>query len=282
MLTADALFRRVVPAVVGVEVPDGSGSGVLLSRGGLIVTNRHVVDGWSTAWVRLGDRRRVRARVQRSFRDVDLAFLQLEPADVAAAVAAVPGPLIEAQAPPGRLPAIGERAYAIGHPLGLEDTITEGIIGAVEREIDGRHYIQVDASINPGNSGGPLYDGNGELIGINSCSRADSTGLNFAIPVDEVYRKFDAFQLEREQGHRHYCAVCGAASADGRYCDQCGARIRLVEGALLPAPAEAGLEDGEPEDGVLVETDPGRDVCGACGAINRPEASYCDVCGAAL
>jgi serine protease Do len=118
-------------------------------------------------------------------------------------------------------------------------------VSAVDRHIDGWRYLQVDAAINPGNSGGQLYGENGELLGIVSCSRLESQGLNFAVPGDVVYGKFNAYLEERSRGGLHTCTVCGTASRDPRYCKHCGSLIALIEaadekeGALLRRPQAA-------------------------------------------
>jgi serine protease Do len=295
-LTAEAVFRLVCDAVVAIEVPDGMGAGVLLSASGLIATNHHLIEGWSTAVIRFRDGSTTRARVVRSHRDPDLAFLQLDEAAARGAAERVQGFLIADQAPPGRRAVIGETVYAIGHPLGLDYTLTRGIVSAVDRDIDGWRYLQVDAAINPGNSGGPLYGENGDLVGIISCSRLESQGLNFAVPADVVYGLFNAYLEERSRGGLHYCTVCGTASRNPRYCEHCGSLIALIEvvdeegDADADADADADTDadtdgDGEGDDaqerenGALNGAPP---LCPCCGARSRPGERYCAVCGATL
>jgi serine protease Do len=282
-LPAEEIFRRVADAVVAIAVPEGEGAGVLLSACGLIGTSQHLVEGWSTARIRFRDGSQVRALVVRSYRDADLAFLQLPPASVGPAVARVHSRLIHGRAPAGRTPVVGETVYAIGHPLGLAYTLTQGIVSASERQIAGRNYLQVDAAINPGNSGGPLYDVHAELVGLMACSRAESQGLNFAVTSEEVYRRFNAYLEERDQGARSYCSVCGAASRDPAYCDRCGALLALVDAVeeLERAAREEGgaSAGGEQEPPV---TEPPVTVCPVCGAASGDGAAYCVVCGATL
>jgi serine protease Do len=167
--------------------------------------------------------------------------------------------------------------YAIGHPLGLDYTLTRGIVSAVDRDIDGWRTLQVDAAINPGNSGGPLYGENGDLIGIISCSRLESQGINFAVPADIVYGKFNAYLDERSRGCLHYCTVCGTASRDPRYCDHCGSLIALIEAV---DEEEGALIAPQQQDGVAEES--AVSSCPCCGAASQPGERYCAVCGATL
>jgi serine protease Do len=294
-LPAEEVFRRVADAVVTIDVPDGQGAGVMLSASGLIGTSQHLVEGWCTALVRFRDGKQVRARVVRSFRDADLAFLQLPEEAVPEAVERVRCGLIQDRAPAGRTPIVGETVYAIGHPLGLPYTLTRGIVSAVGRQVAGRSYLQVDAAINPGNSGGPLYDGQAELVGLMACSRAESQGLNFAVTAEQVYSRFNLYLEEREQGARFYCCVCGAACRDPAYCDRCGALLALVDAveelesaagddkAREDAEEESdgnGNGEGETED----QNEQGSEVmdCPVCGAACSEGAAYCAVCGATL
>jgi S1-C subfamily serine protease len=197
------LFRRVSPSVVHIttlatqrdmlslnvqQVPRGTGTGFVWDERGHIVTNFHVIQGGSGASVTLADQSSFPAQLVGAFPDRDLAVLRID-------------------APPGKLPAIavgasrdllvGQRVYAIGNPFGLDQTLTTGIVSALNREIESfnsrtiRGVIQTDAAINPGNSGGPLLDSAGRLIGVNTqiaSPSGASAGIGFAIPVDEVNR----------------------------------------------------------------------------------------------
>jgi len=155
---------------------------------GHIVTNFHVIQGANGARVTLADQSSWDAQLVGAFPDRDLAVLRIE-------------------APQDKLPPItlgssrdllvGQRVYAIGNPFGLDQTLTTGIVSALNREIESfnnrtiRGVIQTDAAINPGNSGGPLLDSAGRLIGVNTqiaSPSGASAGIGFAIPVDEVNR----------------------------------------------------------------------------------------------
>ncbi len=284
-LPAKELFRRVADAVVAIEVPEGNGAGVLLSRSGLIATSQHLVQGWSNARVRFRDGTQARARVVRAYRDTDLAFLQLEEAMAHQRAERARCPLFTDRAPAGRLPDVGETILALGHPFGLPYTLTRGIVSAVGREIGGRRYLQLDAAINPGNSGGPLYDTRGRLVGLNACSRAEAQGLNFAVPADEIFARFNAYLQERDQGAVHYCSVCGATNREAVYCEHCGALLALAD-AVAELEAIAPGDDDVPEGESAAADDPAPvvplAVCPACGAANPAGGSYCARCGADL
>jgi len=197
------VFKRVSPSVVHIttlalqrdlfsmnvsEVPRGTGSGFIWDAAGHIVTNFHVIQGATAARVTLADQSNHEAELVGAFEDRDLAVLRIK-------------------APREKLPPIpigtsrdllvGQQVYAIGNPFGLDQTLTTGIVSALNREIESmnrraiRGAIQTDAAINPGNSGGPLLDSAGRLIGVNTSIYSPSgasAGIGFAIPVDEVNR----------------------------------------------------------------------------------------------
>jgi S1-C subfamily serine protease len=197
------VFKRVSPSVVHIttletqrdmfsmnvmQVPRGTGTGFVWDDKGHIVTNFHVIQGGSGARVTMADQSTFPAKLVGAFPDRDLAVLKID-------------------APAGKLPPIavgssrelivGQRVYAIGNPFGLDQTLTLGIVSALNREIESfngrtiRGVVQTDAAINPGNSGGPLLDSAGRLIGVNTqiaSPSGASAGIGFAIPVDEVNR----------------------------------------------------------------------------------------------
>jgi S1-C subfamily serine protease len=197
------LFKRTSPSVVHItalgaqrdifstnvqQVPRGTGTGFVWDAQGHIVTNFHVIQGANAARVTLADQSSFDATLVGAFADRDLAVLRIE-------------------APRDKLPplavgssrdlVVGQRVYAIGNPFGLDQTLTTGILSALNREIESfnnrsiRGVIQTDAAINPGNSGGPLLDSAGRLIGVNTqiaSPSGASAGIGFAIPVDEVNR----------------------------------------------------------------------------------------------
>ena len=165
------------------------GSGVIVRANGVVVTNYHVINGMSSIRVILNDRREYEARVVLSDERSDLAVLQLEGVNERLPVLNIDDR--EEQQ-------VGDLVLAIGNPFGVGQTVTNGIISALNRTetniSDSGSFIQTDAAINPGNSGGALVDMDGDLIGINSAifSRSgSSSGVGFAIPAAQVKRVVD-------------------------------------------------------------------------------------------
>jgi serine protease Do len=165
------------------EVPTGVGSGFIISADGYILTNAHVADGGEEVYVKLQDKRELKAKVIGSDERTDIAVLKIDASNLP------------------RLPIgdagkskVGEWVMAIGSPADLENTVTVGIISAKGRDTgDFFPFIQTDAAINPGNSGGPLINMRGEVIGINSQSliRAGWQGISLAIPIEDAMRIAD-------------------------------------------------------------------------------------------
>ncbi|MEM9002822.1 MAG: HhoA/HhoB/HtrA family serine endopeptidase [Cyanobacteria bacterium P01_F01_bin.86] len=165
----------------------GLGSGFILSEDGQILTNAHVVDGADTVQVTLKDGRTFEGQVIGADPFTDVAVIDIEAADL---------PTIELSDSDQLLP--GEWAIAIGNPLGLDNTVTVGIVSATGRSsgqvgvADKRvNFIQTDAAINPGNSGGPLLNERGEVIGMNTAIIQNAQGIGFAIPINSVERIAD-------------------------------------------------------------------------------------------
>ncbi len=155
------------------------GSGVIISGEGNIVTNNHVIEGADEIIVTLEDGREIKAKVVGRDPRLDLAVLRLEKAGTYPFVTFGNSDALE----------IGEWVVAMGNPFGLGQTVTAGIVSAKARHLGAGPYddfIQTDASINPGNSGGPLFNTNGELVGINTAILSTGQGLGFAIPVNAV------------------------------------------------------------------------------------------------
>ncbi len=165
-------------------VERGTGSGLILSADGKIVTNAHVVDGVDRVKVTLKNGRVFEGRVVGIDRLTDIAVLKVDARDL---------PTVKLGDSERLSP--GEWAIAIGNPVGLDNTVTVGIVSATGRTSsqvgipDKRvSFIQTDAAINPGNAGGPLLKGRGEAIGINTATLTDAQGVGFAIPMQTVTR----------------------------------------------------------------------------------------------
>ncbi|MFO1050665.1 MAG: trypsin-like peptidase domain-containing protein [Planctomycetota bacterium] len=195
---ADAA-RMVGGAVVRIESPSGQGSGFLTSKDGHIVTNFHVVEGETkvdvVVYFRDGDALRTRTLheipVLAANPTIDLALIKI----------AIPKDLELSPVPLGDSDAVkvGDEVFAIGAPIGLDRTVSSGIVSVTDRAYGGHTMLQITVPINPGNSGGPLFDLRGSVIGVNSAGYRGMQGLNFAIPsrdVREFLRNRSAFAVD--------------------------------------------------------------------------------------
>ena len=188
-LFEDPFFREFFGDRFGAQLPRerqvrGQGSGFITQKDGIILTNAHVVSGADRVTVTLKDGREFVAVVKGTDEVTDLAVVKIEnPA----------GDLPIAPLGNSAQVQVGDWAIAVGNPVGLNNTVTLGIIstlarssaqvGIPDKRID---FLQTDAAINPGNSGGPLLNGRGEVIGINTAIRPDANGIGFAIPIDQA------------------------------------------------------------------------------------------------
>ncbi len=159
--------------------PQSLGSGFIISTDGYILTNHHVIDQADQVLVRLNDRREIEAKIIGSDKRSDVALLKVDASDLPALKIGSSADL-----------EVGEWVLAIGSPFGFDSTVTAGIVSAKERSLPGDSYvpfIQTDVAINPGNSGGPLFNMDGEIVGINSQIYTRSggfMGVSFSIPID--------------------------------------------------------------------------------------------------
>ena len=192
----DPFFRRFFgdsfPQQSPTEQLRGLGSGFIIDKSGVILTNAHVVDKADKVTVRLKDGRTFEGKVRGIDEVTDLAVVKINAGN----------DLPVAPLGSSRNVQVGDWAIAVGNPLGFDNTVTLGIVSTLKRSSaqvgisDKRlDFIQTDAAINPGNSGGPLLNGLGEVIGINTAIRADAMGIGFAIPIDKA--KVIATQLQR-------------------------------------------------------------------------------------
>ena len=248
------LFRQASPGVVNItaigverdlftlnlyQIPQGTGSGFVWDTNGDIITNFHVIQNADSAQVTLADQSNWKARVVGVAPDKDLAVLRID-------------------APSNRLRPIpigtskdlqvGQSVYAIGNPFGLDQTLTTGVISALNREIESvtrrpiQGVIQSDAAINPGNSGGPLLDSAGRLIGVNTAiysPSGTSAGIGFAIPVDTVNR----IVPELIRSGKIIRPGLGIQIADDQIAQRLGVTgILVVDVARGSAAAKAGIQ----------------------------------------
>jgi serine protease Do len=201
------LAAKLGEAVVQVRTPGGLGSGFLLNEDGYLITNFHVTEGETQISVEvyhqkggvLERRSYKQIRIVAMNKFADLALLKIEDKEAPAFV------YVPLASPDSA--AVGDRVFAIGSPLGLERTVTEGILSTKTRELEGTLYLQTTAQINPGNSGGPLFNLRGEVIGVTNMKITFGEGLGFAIPVDGVIyflNHRDAFAYDNDNPKNPY------------------------------------------------------------------------------
>ncbi len=245
------LYERVSPAVVSIQATKINkskpqrrfetvvGSGVVIERDGQILTNAHVVDGAGTLTVTLDTGRKAPARLVGLDSLLDLALIRVEPA----------APLVVARLGDSSQLRVGDEVAAIGNPIGLEQTMTRGIVSGLNRFLPGlaeQPLIQTDAPINPGNSGGPLVDRCGNVIGINTFISEEAQSIGFSIPINSA----KAILRELRDTGRVVRAWLGVEGRelDGRLSDV--VKLPLVPGYLVElvhegSPAErAGVRGG--------------------------------------
>ena len=172
------------PGGTSQPIDTGLGSGVVYDKAGYILTNNHVVDGATAIDVELADGSRVDATLVGRDPSNDVAVVKIDPSKVTAVAALGDSAAVKP----------GQRVVAIGSPEALENSVTEGIVSGINRQIDTYvGLIQTDAAINHGNSGGPLINASGQVIGLNTLGVRDDNaqGLNFAIPINKVKQVAD-------------------------------------------------------------------------------------------
>ncbi|MEA5571194.1 HhoA/HhoB/HtrA family serine endopeptidase [Calothrix sp. UHCC 0171] len=259
----DPFFRRFFGDSLPQQMPSqqqqrGLGSGFIIDKSGLILTNAHVVDKADRVTVRLKDGRTIEGKVQGVDEVTDLAVVKINAG----------GDLPVATLGSSSNVQVGDWAIAVGNPLGLDNTVTLGIVSTLRRTsrdvgIGNKRleFIQTDAAINPGNSGGPLLNAQGEVIGINTAIRGDAMGIGFAIPIDRA--KSIASQLQRGEKVAHPFIGIGMEDLTPELAKQINAnpnnpiRIPEINGILVarvvpnsPA-ANAGIRVGD----VVVQVD---------------------------
>jgi serine protease Do len=203
------LVAELGEAVVQVRTPGGLGSGFILNEEGFLITNFHVIEGDTQISVEVYNQHNG-AFERRGYKQIrivainkfqDLALLKIEDPKAPKFRAVALGDSDQL--------AVGERVFAIGSPLGLERTVTEGIVSTKTRQVQGDLYLQTTTAINPGNSGGPLFNLRGEVVGVTNMKLAFGEGLGFAIPVNAVrffldHREAYAYEHDNPNTPYHY------------------------------------------------------------------------------
>jgi serine protease Do len=200
------LVSQLGEAVVQVRTPGGLGSGFFLNDEGYLITNFHVIEGETQIGIEVYHQQEgpLERKVYKQVRIIamnkfqDLALLKVDDKDA-------PKFAFVALGESDQL-AVGERVFAIGSPLGLERTVTEGIVSTKTRQFQGELYLQTTAQINPGNSGGPLFNLRGEVTGVTNM-KVFGEGIGFAIPVENVkyfLKHRDAFAYDNDNPSNPY------------------------------------------------------------------------------
>jgi serine protease Do len=184
--TVRDLVNQLGEAVVQVRTPSGLGSGFIINEEGFLITNFHVIEGETQITVEVyhqtgGELERKsykQVRIIAINKFGDMALLKIEEKDAPKFKYVLLGSADSL--------AVGEGVFAVGSPLGLERTVTEGILSTKTRQMAGELYLQTTTQINPGNSGGPLFNMRGEVVGITNMKITFGEGLAFAIPIESV------------------------------------------------------------------------------------------------
>jgi putative serine protease PepD len=236
----EAVARALAPAVVQIETSQGLGSGFVYDPSGLVLTAAHVTDGSNRVTVRTADGTAHEGKVLGADDASDVAVVKIDPSsDVKVAQLAV-----------GEDVQVGQMAVAIGSPFGLDQTVTSGIVSAVDRTVQtpggAIPMLQTDAPINPGNSGGALADRRGRVIGINDSIASESggnQGVGFAVPIDTAVSVAQKL-VKGEAIKTGYLGVQATdASSEGVVSGTQGAFLAEVDPG---SPAhQAGLERGD-------------------------------------
>ncbi len=240
-------FFKRFGAPEGFQTPErgpgqGLGSGFVLDEDGYIITNHHVVDNAETVTVRLSDDRSFEAEIIGTDPLTDIAVLKIDAGEDLQAVQLGDSDVIR----------VGEDVVAIGNPFGLSSTVTTGIVSAKERNISGGPYaefIQTDAAINKGNSGGPLFNMDGEVVGVNSAiysPSGGSVGLGFAV-TSNIVEHIAADLREDGQVSRGWLGV-SIQNVSPQLAAAMG--IDATSGALV-----SDVVEGSPADGALQQGD---------------------------
>lgn len=243
------IIEKIKSSIVVVKTDKNIGTGFIADKTGIVITNAHVVEDSTDCEIQMFDNSNFKAKVIESNFDLDISFIKIISDKI----------FKNAAIAKKRDYKVGDEVIAYGNPLGFENTVTKGIISALDREIGGIKYIQTDVPINPGNSGGPLIDKKGKVIGINTLKIADASGIGFAIPIVNVL-PFINLTIKKYKliPDSVYCSVCGHRNTtNSSWCENCGSKLM------------DNLERGKSKF----------KKCSECGEKNPPENRWCNRCG---
>lgn len=222
-MNSQEIIEQYQKAIIQIATSGGTGTGFYVKEFDLIVTNDHVVAGNAEVTIAGKTFDKALSRVWYTDRKHDLAFL------------AAPKNTELPEIRLGRYEEMkdGDAIVAIGHPYGLNYTVTQGVISKVDRIREGLKFIQIDAAINPGNSGGPLVNNKGEVIGVNSFIIRGGDNLGFALPVSYLRDALQIYLPNKGQASTR-CFSCGylvtTTNIDSKkYCPSCGTEVKLPE-----------------------------------------------------
>lgn len=271
--TGVGVASKVRPSIVGIEVKysvnsifyrnkstaTAAGSGIIISEDGYILTNNHIVNSSSTSYYyELGKANKVTVTLYNDSTKYDATIVGTDSQTDLAVIKIEKNGLKAAELGDSDAVQVGEFAMAIGNPLGLTDSVTAGIVSAVNREVsdqDGNSYvaIQTDASINSGNSGGALVNSRGQVIGVNTLKLSGTgvEGVGFAIPINSTKEIYEQL-IQYNKVKRPYIGICGFDLDEQTAEDNnlvVGIYIKTIED--FSAGEKAGLKIGD----VIVEVD---------------------------
>src|SRR5689334_9737400 len=270
-LSPHAVYQSAKDSVAYITAGSGTGSGFVVSNDGYIVTNAHVIEGANgQIKAKIGDGKTLDAKLVGEDASTDLALLKVSASGLK--------PL---QLADSSTVEVGDDAYAIGNPFGLDRTLTVGVVSALQREISSPNgfsiddVIQTDAAINPGNSGGPLFNAAGHVIGVNSQiestgssssgGQAGNVGIGFAIPSNTVKSVVEQLRATGKASHAYLGVTTGDAQGAGA---QVGgvtaggpaAAAGLQVGDVITSLGGQTVEDGSALSSLVDEHKPGDSV----------------------
>ncbi|MDX8380388.1 MAG: DegQ family serine endoprotease [Gallionella sp.] len=227
-------FKHFTPQMPRDQESQSLGSGFIISADGYIMTNAHVIDHADKITVRLTDKREFAAHVIGADKRTDVALIKINAVNLPTVLIGDPGKL-----------KVGQWVVAIGSPFGFDSSVTAGIVSAKGRALPKENYvpfIQTDVAINPGNSGGPLFNMNGEVVGINSqiyTRSGGSMGLSFAIPIDVAKQVADQLRASGKVTRGHIGVTIQTLTRE--LADSFG--LKQANGALVSSVEKAGPAD---------------------------------------